>query len=106
MMLGNENDIIHACEICIFDPLVGIDFSGGIRLNGKCAIRPFEIIKSIDAEMDKHSEFAIHHILLTGSRHKGGWLGNKLWDKMIGRPGAINMSMKQFFTHSFFTTTF
>ena len=60
VMLCNENDIVHTRLVCGSYPLISVDCTRSVTVNGKLPVRPLGIVKGVYSKMDKHSEFAFN----------------------------------------------
>lgn len=60
VVLCDEYNIIHPSLISGLYPTVCVYSRRAVAFNRQFAVRPFGVIESVDAEMQKHSEFSVH----------------------------------------------
>ena len=66
VVFGDEDDVIHPCVICVFNPTVCVYAGGIVTSDGQFAVGPFRVVEGVYAEVDKHSVFTVYLSLLAG----------------------------------------
>jgi hypothetical protein len=63
-MSGRQSAPSHVCRLRRRGPLIRVESGGTKKINGRCRIAPFAILKSGHIEMHEHAKSQIHKPLL------------------------------------------